>query len=273
MTADHTCGNPGAHAAPNVAPQADYDTFVNWDARLTREGPFFRRLFDELGAKNVIDVGAGSARHSLLFASWGLTVDAVDPDDSMLQQAEANVARDAEKVAEAGGAVRLIRGGFGELESLGLRDADAVICTGNALPHVGDLAGLRAAFADFAAVLRPGGAVVLHLLNHERLLDRKPRAIPPVVRDTPEGTRMFLRVMDYPEGADFIDFDFITLTRDADGEWQVSSRRSPHMAMPVSLLSTELETAGFGDVEAFGGHDGHALTDADESVIVVARKR
>jgi len=268
VAAEHTCGNPDAH----VAPQVDYDTFVNWDARLTREGPFFRRLFDEIGAKNVIDVGAGSARHSLLFASWGLTVDAVDPDNSMLQQAEANVALDAEKVAEAGGAVRLIRGGFGELASLGLRDADAIVCTGNALPHVGDLAGLRAAFADFAVVLRPGGAVVLHLLNHERLLDRKPRAIPPVVRETPEGTRVFLRVIDYPEGADHIDFDFITLVRDASGEWQLSSRRSPHLALPVSLLRSELEAAGFGDVEAFGGHDGHALTDADESVIVVARK-
>jgi len=234
VAAEHRCGNSDAH----VAPQADYDTFVNWEARLTREGPFFRRLFDELGAHNIIDVGAGSARHSLLFASWGLTVDAVDPDDSMLEQAEANVARDAEKTAEAGGAVRLIRGGFGELASLGLRDADAVICTGNALPHVGDLAGLRAAFADFAAVLRPGGAVVLHLLNHERLLDRKPRAIPPVVRDTPDGTRMFLRVMDYPEGAEFIDFDFITLTRDGRRTWRCRCRCcGPNSRRPVSAMS------------------------------------
>ena len=256
-----------------VAPQVDYDVFVNWNRRLEREAPFFRRVFDQAEARNVIDVGAGSARHSLIFASWGLSVDAVDPDDSMLSQAEVNIAEAAAAVAEAGGVVRLIRGGFGELAELGLRDADALVCTGNALPHVRDVAGLRIALADFAAVLRPGGVVVLHLLNHGRLLANKPRTIPPVVRETPEGTLVFLRVLDYPEDRAVISFDFITLTRDAEGRWELASRRSDHPALPPELLRAELLAAGFEDVELLGGHDGHALTDADESVIVVAKRR
>jgi glycine/sarcosine N-methyltransferase len=256
-----------------TAVQVDYDTFVNWPARLEREAPLFRRLFDEVGARTVIDVGAGSARHSLMFASWGLSVDAVDPDDSMLEAAEANIAEQAAEVEAAGGAVRLTRGGFGELASLGLGPADALVCTGNALPHVGGIDGLRAAFADFSAVLRPGGVVVLHLLNHARLLDRRPRAIPPVVRDTPEGTTVFLRVLEYAEDRSKINFDFVTMTRDAEGNWSLASRRSDHVALPAQLLSDELEAAGFEGVELLGGHDGHALTDADESVIVVARRR
>jgi len=259
-----------AHDHSHTAPQVDYDTFVNWAARLEREAPFFRSIFDEIGAKRVIDVGAGSARHSIMFGTWGLTVDAVDPDDSMLEAAESNIADAAESIAEAGGAVRLARGGFGDLEGLGLSGADGLVCTGNALPHVEDVDGLRAAFADFAAVLRPGGALVLHLLNHARLLDKKPRAIPPVVRETPEGTMVFLRVISYAE--DVLDFDFITLVRDAEGEWELTHRRSPHVALPADLLQRELEAAGFGDVRLLGGHDGHALSDADESVIVVAKR-
>ena len=93
---------------PRVAPASDYDTFVNWDARLKRELPFFRRVFDEVGAKSIIDVGAGSAKHSIAFAEWGMAVDAVDPDDSMLAQAEANAAEAAEAIAEAGGELRLV---------------------------------------------------------------------------------------------------------------------------------------------------------------------
>jgi len=251
------------------APQVDYDTFVNWTARLEREAPFFRRIFENVGAKRVIDVGAGSARHSIMFASWGLTVDAVDPDDSMLAAAEENIAAAAEQVADAGGAVRLTRGGFGELASLSLEGADALVCTGNALPHVRDLEGLREAFADFSAVVRPGGVVVLHLLNHGRLLDRKPHTIPPVVRDTPEGTLVFLRVLEYPADRDVISFDFVTLSRDHEGRWDVASRQSDHVALPPELLRTELQAAGFERIELLGGHDGHALTDADESVIVV----
>ncbi len=255
-----------------IAPQVDYDVFVNWTARLEREAPFFRRVFDEVGAKRVIDVGAGSARHSLMFASWGMSVDAVDPDDSMLAQAEKNIAAAASEVAEAGGEVRLVRGGFGELAARGLGPADALVCTGNALPHVADIAGLRVALADFAAVLRPGGVVVLHLLNHGRLLDKKPRTIPPVLRETPEGTLVFLRVLDYPEDRPVISFDFVTMTRDLEGRWELASRRSDHTALPPELLRAELQAAGFERVELLGGHDGHALTDADESVIVVARR-
>ena len=50
-----------------VAPASDYDTFVNWDARLARELPFFQRLFAEGGVRSLIDVGRGkrAARHRL----------------------------------------------------------------------------------------------------------------------------------------------------------------------------------------------------------------
>ena len=252
---------------------ADYDTFVNWDARLAREAPFFRKLFDDAGVKNVIDAGAGSARHSILFAGWGLSVDAVDPDDSMLAEAEENIASAARSIAEAGGELRLVRGAFGELESLGLGPADALTCTGNALPHVAGIEGLREALADFSAVLRPGGVLVLHLLNHRRLLDKKPRAIMPVVREVPEGTRVFLRVIDYPADAEFLGFDFVTLVRGLTGEWTTASRRSAHTALPIELLAAELGSAGFSGIQAFGGHDGHRLDpDVDESVIVVAKR-
>jgi SAM-dependent methyltransferase len=258
---------------PRVAPASDYDTFVNWDARLARELPFFERLFAEVGVGSLIDVGAGSAKHAIAFAEQGYSVDAVDPDDSMLAQAEANIAEAAERIAAAGGELRLVRGGFGELAGLGLGPADALTCTGNALPHVDGIDGLRAAFADFGAVIRPQGVLVLHLLNHTRLIDGKTRSIPPIVRDVPEGTRVFLRLIDYPLGADYLDLDFVTLTRDRQGAWNLASRRSAHTALPFELLRAELASAGFESVQAFGSHDGRAFdADNDESVIVVARR-
>lgn len=254
-----------------IKPAADYDQFVDWPKRLGREAPFFRRIFDEVGARSVIDVGAGSAKHSVMFAEWGMSVDAVDPNDAMLAQAEANVVEAAERIAAAGGELRLARGAFGELASLGLGPADVLICTGNALPHVGGREKLRAALSDFAAVVRPGGALVIHLLNHARLLAERPRVVPPVVRDTPEGTKVYLRVIDYIDD-EFLDFNFVTLVRDTEGVWSVSDRRSPHTAIPAELLASELEAVGFERVEAFGGHDGHALANDDESAIIVARK-
>jgi len=255
------------------APAADYDTFVDWEARLAREAPFFERLFERVGVASVIDVGAGSGRHAVMFGMWGLTVDAVDPDDTMLSSAEANIAAAAQTIAENGGVVRLARAGFGELGSLGLGQTDAITCTGNALPHVAGITGLRIALADFAATLRPGGALVLHLLNHDRLLEKKPRALPPVVREVPEGTRVFLRVVDYPAGGEFLGFDFVTMVRDMAGVWTVASRTSAHTALPHGVLIAELECEGFDEIETFGNHEGKPFdSDEDESLILVARR-
>jgi glycine/sarcosine N-methyltransferase len=253
------------------APAADYDEFVNWERRLAREAPLFERVFAGVGARRVIDVGAGSARHAIMFATWGLDVVAVDPDDSMLAQAEENFERAEGAILAAGGSLQLVRGGFGELEALGLAPADVLTCTGNALPHVDGPAGLRTALADFACVVRPGGALVLHLLNHARLLASRQRAIPPVFRQTAQGEKVFLRVIDYPEGGEYLDFDFLTLVRDAGGEWSVSHRRSLHTALPVDLLEREMTAAGFEAVEALGGHDGRPLDlEGDESVVLTA---
>lgn len=259
---------------PNIAPASDYDEFVNWDKRLANEGPFFRELFEREGTRRLIDVGAGSARHSIMFATWGLDVVAVDPDESMLASARANAARFAGDIEAGGGSLRIVQGGFGELSALGLGAADAVICTGNALPHVEGRDGLTEALADFGSALVPDGSLVLHLLNHGRLLEKRPRVIPPKVVETASGsTKVFVRVIDYPRGDEFLGFDFVTLERDAAGAWTLESRRSPHTAIPVSLLERELSCAGFGRIETFGGHDRHALTETDESVIVVAQHR
>jgi SAM-dependent methyltransferase len=255
-----------------VAPARDYDEFVDWNKRLDREGPFFRELFDREGVHRLIDVGAGSARHAIMFASWGLEVIAVDPGESMLAQARVNAERFSAEIEAGGGSLKIVEGGFGELHRLGLGAADAITCTGNALPHVNGRDGLTEALADFASVLVPGGVLVLHLLNHARLLHGKPRAIAPKVVENAEGTKVFVRVIDYPRDGEFLDFDFVTLVRDPEGVWEVSSRRSAHTAIPLSLLRSELPCAGFSRIEAFGGHDGHPLTDDDESLVLVARR-
>jgi len=257
----------------DVSPAADYDQFVDWEKRLQREAPLFRWAFSLSGAHSVLDVGAGSARHSLLFASWGMNVTAVDPDESMLAQARINISSAENSLALSGGKVSLMRGGFGELEGLGAGPVGALVCTGNALPHVSGASGLRAAVRDFYRVLAPGGVIILHLLNHARLAGLKVRVVPPVVRDTGEGVKVFLRVIDYPQDGESLDFDFVTLVRSTQGEWALTHRRSAHTFIPVDVLADELSSSGFTSIETFGDHERKPLEIAnDESVIVVARK-
>ena len=267
--------------------EREYDELVNWDARLAREGPFFRRLFDEHGVRSVADVGAGSARHAILFRSWGLDVTAIDPSEDMLELAREN----AERLSSD---VRIVEGGFGEVARIVGGPVDALTCTGNALPHVRSLPALREALADFAAALRPGGVLVLHYLNHYRLVTKRIRTMTPVFRETERADKFFIRVLDYTPAGDGVLFDFVTLARDATvreaghtieswpktletdpaGGWTLRSRRSLHFAMGPDLITEELQRAGFEDVRLYGDHAMKALdADEDESLIVVAHRR
>jgi len=269
-------GDEGAAPLPRqrAVPASDYDTFVDWGRRLAREAPFFRAQFEAHGARRVLDAGCGSGMHAIMWAKWGLDIVGVDPDPAMLAQAEANREDARAEVDAAGGSVVFIAAGFGEFEALGLGRFDAVTCTGNALPHVTGTEGLRRALADFAAVLRPGGAVILHLLNHDRLIRGSIRSMAPVVRETDDGTRVFLRVMDYEPDA--VLFDFVTLHRpkgawETGASWEVTSRRSAHTALPSDVLLPALAETGFADVVRFGSHGGAPFdVCGDESVIIVA---
>jgi SAM-dependent methyltransferase len=267
--------------------EREYDELVNWDARLTREGPFFKRLFEEYDVRTVADVGAGSARHAIMYRSWGLDVTAIDPSDEMLELAHENAER-------LGSDVRIVQGGFGEVSGIVGEPVDALTCTGNALPHVRSLRGLHDALHDFSEAVHPGGVLVLHYLNHGRMIAQHIRTMTPVFRETPGGDKFFLRLLDYTPDEDGILFDFVTLVRDPSvrdtphtieswpktleddptGGWSLRSRRSLHFAMPLPIITGELERAGFTEVRAYGDHEGRELDpDKDESMIVVATRR
>jgi SAM-dependent methyltransferase len=189
--------------------------------------------------------------------------------------------------------VTIVAGGFGEIAGIVGEPVDAITCTGNALPHVRSIRGLHDALHDFAAALRPGGALVLHYLNHHRLLTKHVRTMTPVFREAEAGDKFFLRLLDYTPEGDGILFDFATLVRDRSvrdgrhtieswpktleddpsGGWSIRSRRSLHFAMPLEFIAAELERTGFLDVRAYGDHSGKPLDlEEDESQIIVATR-
>jgi SAM-dependent methyltransferase len=208
-------------------------------------------------------VGAGTGRHAVEFARRGFDVLAVDPSEPMLARARDNA-------REAGVEIDFAVGGFGDLGSIVERPADAVVSLGNAFIHVEGAQGARRAIEDMAGVLVPGGLLVLHFLNHDRLLDSRPRTMPARFRETPEGDRVFLRVIDYED--DRIRFEFLTLQRDQDGGWTLETRTSSHVYLSPAVVADILRDVGFAHVEMYGSHDRTPFEPGThESVIMVAR--
>ncbi len=248
----------------------EYDAMVSWEARLRREEAFFGRLFEEQRVHALLDAACGTGMHLVAFARRGLACCGADLSPAMVERARQNAAR-------AGVAVDLAVAGFGGLAGVFPGPFDAVTCLGNSLPHLPDDASLDACLSDLAALLRPGGVLVIQNRNYDRLLRERQRFMPVAARRDQDGETLFLRITDFPQagegpGAESITFTIVTLRRRGDA-WTQSVRTTPLRALRRLALEAALDRTGFRKREVFGGYAGEPY-DAPGSpdLVVVARR-
>jgi len=278
----------------------DYDRFVNWENRLAYEMPFIERTLREVDARRVLDVACGTGMHAIELARRGYKVVGADPSVPMIERA-----REKGSVGDlAPGEVRFIVAGFGELaEKLALREAcpepsrrarheqsrrvegpvlspvegvsgpfDALLCLGNSLPHALTAGDLSDALADFAAVLRPGGLLLIQNRNFDAVLARRERFMGPEAHR--EGDREWLFVRFYDFNIDgTITFNMVVLRRDAEGKWSQQVEATQLRPLIYSELIASLTAAGFTDIVCYGDMQG-APFDPDRSpnLVVTARR-
>ncbi len=139
-----------------------YDALIDWPRRLVNEEPFYRAIFERVGAGRVLDAACGAGRHAAMFHSWGCQVEGADISPGMIERC---------------------RREFGESESLrwvvrafdqppaDRQRFDAVICVGNSLALAPDLAAVRQAVEQMLAALRRGGVCVIQVVNLWHLPD------------------------------------------------------------------------------------------------------
>lgn len=127
--------------------------------------------------RRVLDLGCATGSQLLDLAASGWEAHGLEPSLPMLEKARAKA-----ELAEL--AVDFREGGMLDAASrFPAGHFDLVLCLGNTLPHLGSRAELDAFAADLAALLSPGGFVVLQLLNYDLVLERLARedyAFPPL---------------------------------------------------------------------------------------------
>ena len=244
----------------------EYDRMVAWDARLEREAAFFKRVFDEAGARRVIDAACGTGMHAIAFARQGLRSAGADLSPAMISRARENAV-----AAEA--SVELAVAAFGDLARRFDGPFDACTCLGNSLPHLLDDAALAACLSDFAALLRPGGVLVIQDRNYDTVLRERQRFMPLAARPGADGDTLFLRITDLPpEGApgDIIQFTIVTL-RKRGGTWSQSVQTTPLRALRRSTLESALADAGFSSIRFYGSY-ALAPYDSAPDLVAIARR-
>jgi len=248
---------------------SDYDRFVNWTNRLAYELPFLQQTLE--GKQRLLDAACGTGMHTIALAQRGFDASGADLSSRMVARARINA-------AEAGVAVVFREAGFGELAHSYLREPagqpfDAVLCLGNSLPHAVGPGALEAALRDFAALLRPGGLLLLQNRNFDSVTRTQQRWMEPQAHREDEREWLFQRFYDFlPSG--LIQFNMITLRREGLQPWQQHVASSLLRPLTQSDLAAALPAAGFDAVQWFGGLSGEPF-DAEKSgnLVALASKR
>lgn len=137
-----------------------YDQFVDWPKRLGKEGPFFQFLFSRFGVKRIWDAACGTGRHADLFHSWGLEVEATDISGEMIAFARSRHGSPPGLTWR----VHDFLSPHPQPESF-----DAAVCLGNSLSLAPGLDEAKRVVGNLFAAVKPGGIVVLHVLNYEAI--------------------------------------------------------------------------------------------------------
>src|SRR6056297_1112663 len=141
-----------------------WDELIDWDARYESEGDFFIKMLKERGAKRILDVATGTGFHSVRLIEAGFEVCSVDGSAAMLAKA-------FENGRNRGHILRTIQADWRWLNQDVHAAYDAVICLGNSFNHLFDERDRRKALAEFYAVLKHDGCLILDQRNYDSILD------------------------------------------------------------------------------------------------------
>ena len=252
----------------------DYDRFVDWDSRLEFEMPFLLRQLEPLAhpggqPARVLDAACATGRHAIALTLNGFAAAGADLSPAMIEHAQANAVK-------AGVSTPFLAAGFGTLktafENHPFFPFDAVLCLGNSLPHVLTPIDLAAALADFYAVLRTGGKVVIQNRNFDAVLMQKERWMEPQSHREESQEWIFERFYDYdPDGN--ITFNIVTLYRKEGENWQQRVTSTRLRPLRQVELTAALVGTGFVEITAYGSLGGAVFDPAASgNLVLVASK-
>jgi SAM-dependent methyltransferase len=247
-----------------------FDLYVDWKRRLAREIPFLERVIGEPASGSrtlaVADVACGTGRHAIALASSGYAVTGIDPDAGLLETARKTAeaaAADAVGAETAAANPEWIRAAFDTLPALNMDDRfDAVLCLGNSI-SLSAPADLPSIVANMAAMVAPGGALVLHTINYPALARRSGEPWGPV-RVLDDGTLLLKGFVPRDDGP--WDAIFVVLRRLEDGRWDRTPYRFGLHPHERSAVIDAAERCGCRAESCWGGfgHGGGGGEDPDD---------
>jgi SAM-dependent methyltransferase len=209
---------------------------------------------------SVLDIGCGTGSLIVFLARVFRKTAGLEPDEYMLEAAR-------RKALKQTAGTWFIQAGMLDLtQEFASTSVDRLICFGNTLPHLANLAEAGEFARQAFQILKPDGLLLIQIINYDRILNRKLGGLPTIENEE----LSFERIYEYSENPTHIQFQ-TRLTMKASG--LVIENDVPLLALRPSRLRKTLEDAGFSDISEFGSFKKDPFTLESQPYIVSAKKK
>lgn len=207
----------------------------------------------------MLDVGCGTGLLDFYFAERGIQLTGIDLDSEMIKMAKKHVDEHANNPV------------FMEMSMLKLKDHfkcnhfNICICLGNTIVHLRNTREIEYLLRQLAVVTKPGGDLVIQLVNYDRILDQGIDHLPEIINDSLK----FERNYTYLRAENRIRFD-------TKLSFDQNETVCKHSVKLYPLRSTELKhllkKSSFINVDMYGGFDGSPYTPESSALVISCQK-
>ncbi len=215
----------------------DYDLMTNPGARFSKEQENFKEIIKRYSIHTALDAGSGTGFHSLVLASLGVGVTAVDISHEMLNQLQKNAKK-------SNLSITTIQSGFEQLKEVVTAKYDAVFCLGNTLAHI-PKNQIPKILEIFKSILNENGVLVIQLLNYDLILSKHER----IVNITERENKTYIRFYDFLE--ETIAFNILTVERTSGGITHKLQTTELHPILYNEMLQA-IQSLGWKEIATYG---------------------
>lgn len=205
---------------------------------------FVQAKLGSLPGKAILDIGCATGELAYHLALKGAVVTGIDLNEDLLEQAQSNKSHPN---------LRFLRGNMLNLSTdFSASQFDAVVCFGNTLVHLNSVSAVEEMLKGARTILKPGGTLLLQLLNYDYILEDEVRTLPRIETDN----IIFLRNYQFRETGDYIDFQTELVLKHKVLSIRNESRL---LALKSNDLLKALNEAGFSETQLYANFKQEAV--------------
>lgn len=236
-----------------------YDQMIPFEKRVQNLLKQLRPFVDEYNIKTALDAGSATGATCIALRKLGVEPVGLELSAKMVKIAKRHT-------AEMGLDIEFKQGDLLKAQPKFRGKFDAIFIIANTISHFLDKRSLEHLLRNFRQWLKPGGHVLVQLLNYERIFRDRER----IVKIYNNNDRIFVRFYDF--GRKILNFNLLTIeNRPGFSDHSLSS--VPLRGWKSSEVRETMRKIGFISLKTMGGFSGEKFDQMKSTDLVLTAKK